>query len=534
MRAVIYARVSTEEQADRGHSLEDQVTRCEARARELGASEILVFTDPGISGSLWTRPGLTAAREAVKHGAAFFICWDPDRFSRNLSLQLVVTEEIEKAGTRLEFLNFEWKNTPEGRLFYSLRGAIAEYEREKIKERTLRGKMAKARKGGLTQYYRAVGYRYDRETDALQIDPVEAQAVKDIYRWFVSEPEIGFTAIARRLEDMGHRPARNASGRWDRSTVKGILANEIYIGRAYVHRYDAAGSAYNKHLPPEERRGYRERPREEWIEIPAPAIIDEITWRAAQHKLGLMGRLRGGHRGAFYLLSRLVYCGCGQGMSGKLQVPDGRKRYRYYCCNSTRRGQGCGAPQVKADEIEWIVWDRVKSWLTHPESFRAEMRKLLPDDTRAAIEREQAQLDAEITQARKGRDGLLHLVQKGAVDPIEVERLLSENLQTLNRLKVRRRELGDQLVRHDLAEQDAQTLLRLSAEFGNRIDRMEPVERQRLIRMLIERVTVHVVGRIVVTARIRAMMLPEKEKAPCTQSGGLVRGGHSAYIICLI
>ncbi|MBC7336549.1 MAG: recombinase family protein, partial [Clostridia bacterium] len=187
MRAVVYARVSTEEQAERGYSLEDQVERCTARARQLGAVEVEVFKDVE-SGSVLARPGLSAARELMaKGGVDLFVCYDPDRLARNLSHQLLLTEEIESRGIRLEFVNFEWRNTPEGKLFYSLRGAIAEYEREKIKERSARGKLRKLREAGLAHDPRIYGYRFDPETDTLFVVPQEAEVVRWIYTWYADE-----------------------------------------------------------------------------------------------------------------------------------------------------------------------------------------------------------------------------------------------------------------------------------------------------------------------------------------------------------
>ncbi|MEG3067983.1 MAG: recombinase family protein [Syntrophaceticus schinkii] len=149
MRAAIYVRVSTEEQAVHGYSLAEQREACSQRAAELGAVEILLFADEGASGATLDRPGLDALREAVRMGTVnTLVLRDPDRLSRRLAHQLYLSEEFEKAGVQLEFLDFEWKTTPEGRLFYAIKGAIAEYEREKIRERVTRGKLQKPRGRG--------------------------------------------------------------------------------------------------------------------------------------------------------------------------------------------------------------------------------------------------------------------------------------------------------------------------------------------------------------------------------------------------
>ncbi len=151
MIAIIYPRVSTEEQAKSGYSLAAQRDACQARALALGYTQenIVEVCEDGVSGDILERPGLTRVRELVRQGGVgHFICLDPDRFSRKLTHQLLVTDELEHAGVQLEFINFEWRDTPEGRLFYTLRGAIAEFEKEKIKERTMQGKRQHAKEGG--------------------------------------------------------------------------------------------------------------------------------------------------------------------------------------------------------------------------------------------------------------------------------------------------------------------------------------------------------------------------------------------------
>jgi len=121
LRAAVYARVSTEDQAQHGYSLAEKREACRRRTEELGASEMLEFADEGFSGTVLERPDLTALREAAASGMVnVIVCRDPDRLSRRLAHQLLLTEEFEKAGVRLEFLDFSWQDTSEGRFFYQL------------------------------------------------------------------------------------------------------------------------------------------------------------------------------------------------------------------------------------------------------------------------------------------------------------------------------------------------------------------------------------------------------------------------------
>src|SRR5262245_66626515 len=138
MRAAIYARVSTEEQAER-FGLTSQVTELRALAERLGYAipSGAEFLDDGYSSATLERPALTRLRDAAKAGAfQIALVHDPDRLSRRLAHQLLLSDELERAGVRLEYLTTPRTDTPEGRLLGHVKGVIAEYEREKSRERT--------------------------------------------------------------------------------------------------------------------------------------------------------------------------------------------------------------------------------------------------------------------------------------------------------------------------------------------------------------------------------------------------------------
>lgn len=126
----IYVRVSTEESAKRGYSNKDQLQDCRKKA---GTDEVIEYVDEGISGEFLDRPALTKLQKDVRKGLITkVVCLDPDRLSRKLMNQLA--EEFDRQGVELVFVNGEYTRTPEGQLFYSMRGAISEFEKAKINE----------------------------------------------------------------------------------------------------------------------------------------------------------------------------------------------------------------------------------------------------------------------------------------------------------------------------------------------------------------------------------------------------------------
>lgn len=491
--AVVYARVSTEDQARHGYSLPDQIAQCRAKAKELGATTIIECVDEGISGDVLERPGLTRARQLIRDGGiSFFVCYDPDRLARKLAHQLLITDEIEKSGCKLVFVNFDWKNTPEGRLFYSLRGAIAEFEKEKIKERTMRGLRQKAKQGGLTHDPRAYGYEYNSKSNNLDIVPEEAEVYMMMSKWFLQE-QLGYSGIAVRLTEMGI-PTKRGAKTWAATTVARIMTSPLYKGELWLQRYDTVGKRNNRYRRPEDKVVPRERPRDQWVLIEVPAIIDEVTYQAHLKQAERISRLykkRTFH--GHYLLSGLLRCGlCGAAMSGT--TTRGR---RYYRCNSRNRSnKTCSLDYFKAEILERPVWKEVSQWLEHPESLIAALK--------SQTEHPSSDLDLTVTQrhldeATKERARLIDLVQKG--------------LASVDEVSDRMRELGERMTRLSttLAEQKSkQTPLHLPEihEVENILRSLKETikildfdERQRIIRDLVDQVIV-TPNELVIQARI--------------------------------
>lgn len=197
----IYVRVSTEEQAQKGYSIESQIALCKEKAK---TDEVLEYIDDGFSGEFLDRPALSRLREDLKAGLIDeVICYDPDRLSRKLMNQLIISEEIEKHA-KLTFVNHDYQKTPEGMLFYQMRGAIAEYEKAKINERMSSGRRRKALQGKVVRNPFMYGYDYNKEEGKLEINEKEAEIVRLIFDLFTrpNDKVQGINGIANYLTEM--------------------------------------------------------------------------------------------------------------------------------------------------------------------------------------------------------------------------------------------------------------------------------------------------------------------------------------------
>src|SRR5919112_4674750 len=147
-RAILYARVSTNEQARSGYSLSQQLDALRKYAAREGFEILEEITDPGRTGATLDRPGLDRMRNLVAAGGvSVVLAQDRDRFAREPAHGWILRQELGKNGCTLRALNDHGDDSPEGMLTDGILDQLAKYERAKIAERTRRGKLRKAREG---------------------------------------------------------------------------------------------------------------------------------------------------------------------------------------------------------------------------------------------------------------------------------------------------------------------------------------------------------------------------------------------------
>src|SRR5918999_2505162 len=149
-RAILYARVYTDEQARSGYSLAQQLEALRGYAEREGYEVLEEVSDPGQSGASLERPGMDRVRDLVAAGGvSVVLAQDRDRFAREPAYLYLLRRELDEYGTKMRALNDRGDNSPEGELTDGILDQLAKYERAKIAERSRRGKLRKAREGRL-------------------------------------------------------------------------------------------------------------------------------------------------------------------------------------------------------------------------------------------------------------------------------------------------------------------------------------------------------------------------------------------------
>jgi site-specific DNA recombinase len=500
VRVGLYARVSTERQQERG-TVGSQLEALRTAAQADGHEVIGEFVDDGYSGARLDRPALDRLRDAAEAGVLDgVLCLCVDRLARAYAYQVLILEELERFGVTVRFLEGPApSDDPQATLLIQMQGVIAEYEKAKIAERYRRGKLYRARAGEIPFWKTSYGHRrvVDPESgrSRIEIYELEAEVVRWIFHAYV-ERGLSVRQIALALRDRGI-PSPTGKPLWGTSTLDRLLRNQAYIGTVYYNRYERieGGTRGRKTRP-------RERPREEWIAIPVPAIIDRDTFERVSDITHANWRLspRGAAPDA-YLLRGLIKCGHCH-VSCNCHTSVGRKgtRTRYYSCRNhdvlraRSEDRLCPERWIRADALDEYVFGEVRQALLDPQQLLAGERAVLagePDENEL-ITGQLKRLDTAIDAKQSERARLLDAYQAGLFDLDELTRRTSA-------LTARHHQLVHEKETFTTRSAELATQNRLRdrlAGFSERIaaslDDLDFEGRQRLLRLVVERI--HVTG----------------------------------------
>lgn len=374
-RAVLYARVSSDDRGKDGRNLASQLEMCREHAQKHGWRVVaeLAEDDRGAPGASFELPELSRVLELARAGDLdVLVVRELDRLSRRLAKQLIVEEELKRGGVQIEYVLGEYPDTPEGNLMKNVRAVVAEYERLKIAERADRGRRNVVKNGSIMLHgdKPPFGYRLSEDGKGLVIYEPEARVVRMIYTWYVEGDEDGdrltSRPIAARLTEMGVLTwadvhggfKKRARGEWAWRNVINILKSETYVGSWHYGRRNAATGEIH--------------PRETWLTLEVPAIVNRELWKKAQEQRKANTTRARRNVKREYLVRRRIRCGaCGSGVCGFSSTVRG-KTYQYYRCNAYMgnvANTACDLPSFRVDQVDAVVWKWVKSLLSDPEEM---------------------------------------------------------------------------------------------------------------------------------------------------------------------
>jgi site-specific DNA recombinase len=502
MRVAVYARVSTQRQAQT-QTIDQQIERLKTHIEAQGwlVEPEHIYRDDGYSGAKLNRPGLDSLRDrAALSEFDLVVITAPDRLARNYVHQVLLIEDLGRHGVQIEFLDRPMSDDPHDQLLLQIRGAVAEYERTLIADRMRRGRLTKYRTGQLTPWTRPpYGYQVDpdhpRDPDTLQLDPVEAAVVSQIFNWYL-EPKTTLYLIAKRLSDLS-LPTPTGKLRWNVSTVRGILKNTAYAGTAYANRMHPVSARHRKSalLPVGPGESKAPNPCDEWISLPVPAVVSTEVFDRVQAKLSLNQQMSPRNNGRHpYLLRGLVSCGqCRLSATGRTQLSG----HRYYICRGrsdslrAAQGQRCTARYIPANQLDELVWQDLCIVLTSPEVIsyaleRAHGGHWLPQELQAQI----GALNKASKQLDRHQERLLEAYLAEVIQLPELERKRSELARKQEAIQIQLVQLQTKATQTIQLAQIADSIEAFCAKIRPVLQQAKFDQKRQLIELLVDRVIV--------------------------------------------
>jgi site-specific DNA recombinase len=526
-RAVLYARVSTDEQARSGYSLAQQIEALREYAAREGYEVLEEVQDAGQSGASLERPGMDRVRDLVATGdVSAVLAQDRDRFSREPAYTYLLRREFEERGTKLTALNDHGDDSPEGQLTDGILDQLAKFERAKTAERSRRGKLRKAREGKIIAGTRInFGFEYTDQRNAYAVREAHMSTVRRVFR-MVAVEGASLYRVKKTLEQEAFTPPKG--GRyWNKKTLRQMILDDVYkphtpeeigdivseglMSREIAARLDPGRSYgiwwYNRHRHIRTRnkradgsyywkQNVHDRPRSEWIAVPVPhSGIPREHVDAAREVIKDNRRREPATNYRYWELAGVFACGvCGCRMS-KVRRIKGRGYegfYHYYFC-PTRTNKGHDAcPQsrgFRAEHVESEVWELVRSLMLDPECLLEDIERMIEEERRGNVRGDPGRQTGHwldiIAAAERKRSGFQDMAAEGLITLEE----LREKLADLDDLReTAERELRAIEGRKDALrqlEQDRDSLVAHYATMApEALDSLSPEERHQLYTIL--------------------------------------------------
>jgi site-specific DNA recombinase len=422
-RAAVYPRVSSKHQED-NYSIGTQLAACLEHAQQLGYTvdpdHIYRETHTGVD--YWQRPQMTALRQAIRAGEIdAVVFYSVDRYARDPLFHMLGLAEARQYGVSFHIVTEDLDlSDDDDVLMFFIKGHSAKREWKDLRERSIRGRRARAQSGKrIPGVHPPYGYQW-ADTDLngnpavherLLVDPVTTPTVQ----WMFDRYAAGWSirGIVRGLAEQ-EIPSPRKRPHWTPATVKQLLGNPLYRGEAYSYAW--------KQAPPKNpntKRGHSYRDLANAIKLPdgtAPAIVDDATWHAVQERLKVAKRqsrpmaknrevalLRGG-------FAKCGYCGC-----SVIPNKSSGGHWYYKCGQVTAIGNTCPGWTMRVEELDAIVWEKVTRRLLEKGTIRVELERMLGDDpiapdleavnrTIADVDRRQLNLTQSLAMFREFSD----------------------------------------------------------------------------------------------------------------------------------
>jgi len=502
MRAAVYARVSSEEQAERGtikNQIEFATKYCDLHQIEI----VDFYKDDGITGiiPLEERPeGKRLLEDAKNKKFDLVLVYRLDRLGRSARIILNAVHEMEQNGVKVKSMTEPFDTgDANGRFLLTVLAGVADLERETILERMWHGTNRAARTGkwlgGIVPY----GYRVNEDgfleinEDLLPgLEMSEADVIRTIY-YLIAEQGYSTIKVADYLNALGVPTAYvkdgrqvtrgkrkvNTSGIWTPGRIRNMIVNTTYKG---IHYY-----------------GKRSKKNRELIPREVPAIVPEEIWEKAQQKLKENQLEATKNAKRKYLLRGLIKCGlCGLTYQGQSYKSSGGKSRAYYVCGGKTAYRGplqgkCPSKNLPAEWIENLVWEECVKFIENPGETIKELANTMETKKtqRKELEQEKQMALKALKERELERQDILDLYRKKLITADDVEKQFQKIKEEMETLEKRVREIEEQIITEETLLSSFNTAEELLANLRAKLENNPPFEvRREIVRTLVKEIVV--------------------------------------------
>lgn len=370
MRVALYTRVSTEDQAREGFSLEVQKNYLLQYAKNFQWMPVCtisgkdIYEDDGYTGSNMNRPAMRQLfSDAKKKKFDLVLVYKQDRLSRNLKELLTLLDDLDDLGIGFKSATEPFDTTTSaGKMAIQMLGSYAEFERNRLIERVFPGMVAGVKSGRWQgARFSPYGYTYNKDIKKLEVNPKETKIVKEIFRMYLKGKST--SQIAAHFYNLG-TPSRSG-GKFYTKFIADILKNKVYLGMLVWNKRKYHQKEKTKDGKGKGYKVYKNDPSK-IIEVPNTheAIISQKDFNETQKILSRNSRGKViKFKNNIYHLSGVLRCQeCGRTYRGKMVVSNHRtqdKKAWYYCSSHGAYYLECSNKAIQADDIDKQVWDIV-------------------------------------------------------------------------------------------------------------------------------------------------------------------------------
>jgi len=463
MRTAIYVRVSTEEQAQEGYSIDAQKEKLSQYCYLHDFTIANIYVDEGISGKSLERPRVKEMIKDIKKGLIDnVLIYKLDRLTRSLKDLINLVDLFEKYDVHFTSMSEKIDtSTANGRMFLQLMGVLAEWERGVIGERVVFGMEQRAREGIYTAPGNPFGFTY--VDGHYCINEREASVIRLIYDLYLSGK--GFATIRRYLNQENIKTKRGAT--WTSNAVSLILNRPYYAGYFY-YKNDKEELIKATNIDPIIEK-------EKWDKC--RKIASSKAWDAAKK-----------YSRDEFIFHGPLQCSCGRSFGTVVTKPNKKHRSisfrsNYYCPNV--RDKRCDQSTFTIARAEEMFLDFLKKIKQNPLEYQVQVNSKKKSD----INKEIINLNNDLDKANNRKKKLHYLLLDESIDNNSYLELLNEITNDINDINNKINKANNEIMNIDNGTEYNNNLA-YSTKILNVWNEMEVLQKKEFIKTFFKKIIV--------------------------------------------